>query len=131
MQCDLGLNRGSVAPSLCELELGHIPSSLGLSFKLNKNVCEACSFWQSELSTTGGSCTNHFFNFIHSFLQHTLGAHQVLGWHVLSGEKTLIRHVPRETQSGRRGKEGYGEGPDLYQEEVFIKEVVMAQHLDE
>ena len=38
--------------------------------------------------------------------------------------------VPRETQPGRRAK-GYGEGPDLYQEEVFMKEVVMAQPFDE
>lgn len=39
--------------------------------------------------------------------------------------------VPRETQPGRRAKGGYGEGPDLHQEEVFMKEVVMAQHFDE
>lgn len=39
--------------------------------------------------------------------------------------------VPREAHSGRRAKGGYGEGPDLYREEVFMEEVVVAQHLGE
>lgn len=60
--------------------------------------------WHSELSTTGGSCTNHFCNFIHSLLQHTLGAHRVLGWHVLSGEKTQIRHGSSRNSAWKESK---------------------------